>query len=37
VAAERLGGLAWGLSMAPHDHNVTDPRFGQVINQDLAS
>jgi xanthine dehydrogenase YagR molybdenum-binding subunit len=28
--------MTWGLSMALHEHSVMDPRFGHVINQDLA-
>jgi xanthine dehydrogenase YagR molybdenum-binding subunit len=35
--SQLLGGLTWGLSMALHEHSVIDPRFGHVINQDLAS
>jgi xanthine dehydrogenase YagR molybdenum-binding subunit len=28
--------MTWGLSMALHEHSVIDPRFGHVVNQDLA-
>ncbi|HEX8005234.1 MAG TPA: xanthine dehydrogenase family protein molybdopterin-binding subunit [Trebonia sp.] len=35
--SQLLGGLTWGLSMALHEHSVIDPRFGHVINQDLAT
>jgi xanthine dehydrogenase YagR molybdenum-binding subunit len=31
-----LGGMVWGLSMALHEQSVVDPRFGHVINHDLA-
>ncbi|MFC5061691.1 xanthine dehydrogenase family protein molybdopterin-binding subunit [Actinomycetospora atypica] len=30
------GGIIWGLSMALHEESVVDPRFGQVVNHDLA-
>lgn len=31
-----LGGMTMGLSMALHEESVLDPRFGQVVNHDLA-
>ena len=31
-----LGGMVWGLSMALHEQSIVDPRFGHVINHDLA-
>ncbi|NMO90411.1 xanthine dehydrogenase family protein molybdopterin-binding subunit [Actinomycetospora sp. TBRC 11914] len=31
-----LGGMVWGLSMALHERSVVDPRFGHVVNHDLA-
>jgi xanthine dehydrogenase YagR molybdenum-binding subunit len=34
--SQLLGGMTWGLSMALHEHSIVDPRFGHVINQDLA-
>jgi xanthine dehydrogenase YagR molybdenum-binding subunit len=34
--SQLLGGMTWGLSMALHERNVIDPRFGHVVNQDLA-
>jgi xanthine dehydrogenase YagR molybdenum-binding subunit len=34
--SQLLGGMTWGLSMALHEHSVIDPRFGHVVNQDLA-
>jgi xanthine dehydrogenase YagR molybdenum-binding subunit len=34
--SQLLGGMTWGLSMALHEHSVLDPRFGHVVNQDLA-
>jgi xanthine dehydrogenase YagR molybdenum-binding subunit len=30
------GGMTMGLSMALHEQSVLDPRFGHVINHDLA-
>ncbi len=40
VAAARsqlIGGMTMGLSMALHEAAVIDPRFGHVVNHDLAS
>jgi xanthine dehydrogenase YagR molybdenum-binding subunit len=31
-----IGGMTMGLSMALHEHSVVDPRFGHVVNHDLA-
>jgi xanthine dehydrogenase YagR molybdenum-binding subunit len=31
-----IGGMTMGLSMALHEHSELDPRFGHVINHDLA-
>ncbi|NIH84552.1 molybdopterin cofactor-binding domain-containing protein [Amycolatopsis granulosa] len=31
-----LGGMTMGLSMALHEDSVLDPRFGHVVNHDLA-
>jgi xanthine dehydrogenase YagR molybdenum-binding subunit len=31
-----IGGMTMGLSMALHEHSVRDPRFGHVVNHDLA-
>lgn len=31
-----LGGMTMGLSMALHEQAVVDPRFGHVVNHDLA-
>jgi xanthine dehydrogenase YagR molybdenum-binding subunit len=31
-----LGGMTMGLSMALHEQSVVDPRFGHVVNHDLA-
>jgi len=31
-----IGGMTMGLSMALHEHSVMDPRFGHVVNHDLA-
>ena len=31
-----LGGMTMGLSMALHEESVLDPRFGHVVNNDLA-
>ncbi len=32
-----IGGMTMGLSMALHEESVLDPRFGHVVNHDLAS
>ena len=31
-----VGGMTMGLSMALHEQGVVDPRFGHVVNHDLA-
>lgn len=31
-----IGGMTMGLSMALHERSVLDPRFGHVVNHDLA-
>jgi xanthine dehydrogenase YagR molybdenum-binding subunit len=31
-----LGGMIWGLSAALHEEGVIDPRYGNLINHDLA-
>lgn len=31
-----VGGMTMGLSMALHENGVLDPRFGKVVNHDLA-
>jgi xanthine dehydrogenase YagR molybdenum-binding subunit len=31
-----IGGMTMGLSMALHENSVIDPRFGHVVNHDLA-
>ncbi len=31
-----LGGMTMGLSMALHENSLLDPRFGHIINHDLA-
>jgi xanthine dehydrogenase YagR molybdenum-binding subunit len=31
-----IGGMTMGLSMALHEESVMDPRFGHVVNHDLA-
>jgi xanthine dehydrogenase YagR molybdenum-binding subunit len=35
--SQLLGGMTMGLSMALHEEGVLDPRFGHVVNQDLAA
>ena len=35
--SQLIGGMTMGLSMALHEHSVLDPRFGHVVNHDLAS
>ncbi|GAA3770873.1 xanthine dehydrogenase family protein molybdopterin-binding subunit [Plantactinospora mayteni] len=34
--SQLLGGMTMGLSMALHERCVLDPRFGHVVNHDLA-
>lgn len=34
--SQLLGGMVMGLSMALHENSVLDPRFGHVVNHDLA-
>ncbi len=34
--SQLLGGMIMGLSMALHENSVLDPRFGHVVNHDLA-
>ncbi|WP_456319946.1 xanthine dehydrogenase family protein molybdopterin-binding subunit [Plantactinospora alkalitolerans] len=34
--SQLLGGMTMGLSMALHERAVVDPRFGYVVNHDLA-
>ncbi|MEV4113260.1 xanthine dehydrogenase family protein molybdopterin-binding subunit [Nonomuraea sp. NPDC049695] len=34
--SQLVGGMVQGLSMALHEHSVVDPRFGHVVNNDLA-
>ena len=34
--SQLVGGMTMGLSMALHEHSVVDPRFGHVVNRDLA-
>jgi xanthine dehydrogenase YagR molybdenum-binding subunit len=34
--SQLLGGMTMGLSMALHEHGELDPRFGHVVNHDLA-
>lgn len=34
--SQLLGGMTMGLSMALHEQAVIDPRFGHVVNHDLA-
>jgi xanthine dehydrogenase YagR molybdenum-binding subunit len=34
--SQLLGGMTMGLSMALHENSVLDPRFGHVVNHDLA-
>ncbi|GAB3278079.1 xanthine dehydrogenase family protein molybdopterin-binding subunit [Parasphingorhabdus pacifica] len=36
VRSQLIGGMTMGLSMALHEHSVVDPRFGHVVNHDLA-
>ncbi|MFI6025584.1 xanthine dehydrogenase family protein molybdopterin-binding subunit [Amycolatopsis magusensis] len=34
--SQLVGGMTMGLSMALHEQSVLDPRFGHVVNHDLA-
>lgn len=34
--SQLVGGMTMGLSMALHENSVVDPRFGLVVNRDLA-
>ncbi|GAB3747223.1 xanthine dehydrogenase family protein molybdopterin-binding subunit [Nocardiopsis nanhaiensis] len=34
--SQLVGGMVMGLSMALHEQSVVDPRFGHVVNGDLA-
>ncbi|MER7012441.1 xanthine dehydrogenase family protein molybdopterin-binding subunit [Saccharopolyspora sp. NPDC000359] len=34
--SQLLGGMTMGLSMALHEHSAVDPRYGHVVNHDLA-
>ena len=34
--SQLIGGMTMGLSMALHEGSVLDPRFGHVVNHDLA-
>ncbi|GAB3420054.1 xanthine dehydrogenase family protein molybdopterin-binding subunit [Flindersiella endophytica] len=34
--SQLIGGMTMGLSMALHEASVVDPRFGHVVNHDLA-
>jgi xanthine dehydrogenase YagR molybdenum-binding subunit len=34
--SQLVGGMTQGLSMALHEQSVVDPRFGHVVNNDLA-
>ncbi|MFW5417698.1 xanthine dehydrogenase family protein molybdopterin-binding subunit [Nocardiopsis sp. CNT-189] len=36
VRSQFIGGMTMGLSMALHEQSVLDPRFGHVVNGDLA-
>ncbi|AKJ31795.1 xanthine dehydrogenase family protein molybdopterin-binding subunit [Caldimonas brevitalea] len=34
--SQLLGGMVWGVSMALHEHTLRDPRYGRVVNANLA-
>jgi xanthine dehydrogenase YagR molybdenum-binding subunit len=34
--SQLIGAMTMGVSMALHEHSVMDPRFGHVVNHDLA-
>ncbi len=35
--SQLIGGMTMGLSMALHEETVTDPRYGLLVNHDLAN
>jgi xanthine dehydrogenase YagR molybdenum-binding subunit len=35
--SQLTGGMIWGVASALHEGNAVDPRYGSLINQDLAS
>jgi xanthine dehydrogenase YagR molybdenum-binding subunit len=35
--SQMIGGMTQGMSTALHEHSVTDPQFGHVVNHDFAS
>jgi xanthine dehydrogenase YagR molybdenum-binding subunit len=35
--SQLIGGMTHGISMTLHEAGVVDPRFGQIVNHDLAS
>ncbi|MEU2005463.1 xanthine dehydrogenase family protein molybdopterin-binding subunit [Rhodococcus sp. NPDC019627] len=37
VRSQLIGGMTMGVSMALHEESVGDPRFGHIVNHDLAS
>jgi xanthine dehydrogenase YagR molybdenum-binding subunit len=34
--SQLIGGMTMGLSIALHEEGILDPRFGHIVNQDLA-
>jgi xanthine dehydrogenase YagR molybdenum-binding subunit len=36
VRSQLCGGMTWGVSFALHEHAITDPRSGRVMNPNLA-
>jgi xanthine dehydrogenase YagR molybdenum-binding subunit len=36
VRSQLIGGMTMGLSMALHEESFLDPRYGHVVNRDLA-
>jgi xanthine dehydrogenase YagR molybdenum-binding subunit len=36
VRSQLCGGMTWGVSFALHEHAITDPRLGRVMNPKLA-
>jgi xanthine dehydrogenase YagR molybdenum-binding subunit len=34
--SQLIGGMIWGIGAALHEESVIDPRFGHVVNRDLA-
>ena len=36
VESQYFGGMIWGVSFALHEHAITDPRTGRIMNANFA-